>query len=107
MKGVFVIMDGVADQPCSVLNGKTPLEAAKTPNLDEIAKKSRIDHCYPIKEGIAPESSSAVVSLFGQDYNFAPRGPLEAMGAGIKFKKGDLVLRCNFATIDDLDNGDI
>lgn len=107
MKGVFIIMDGAADEPCSALNGKTPLEFANTPNLDSISKKSRIDYCYPVKEGVAPESSSAIVSLFGFDPNFAPRGPLEAVGAGIKIKRGDLALRCNFATIDSLDSGNI
>ena len=107
MKGVFVILDGVADQPCKSLGQLTPLQAARTPNLDEIAKKSKIEHCYTVKQGIAPESSSAIVSLFGQDPTYAPRGPLEAQGAGIKFKKGDLVLRCNFATIDDLETGHI
>jgi len=101
MKGVFVILDGVADEPCSVLNDKTPLEFAKTPNLDLITKKSKIDYCYSVKEGIAPESSSAVVSLLGYDYRTAPRGPLEAIGAGIKLTKGDLALRCNFATVED------
>lgn len=105
MKGVFVVLDGVADEPSSVLGGKTPLEYAKTPNLDEIAKKSKLDYCYVIKEGISPESSSAVVSLLGYDYRNAPRGPLEAQGAGIKLTKGDLALRVNFATIDDLNGG--
>src|SRR3972149_11950357 len=104
MKGVFVILDGVADLPCSVLGEKTPLESAKTPHLDEIAKKSRIDYCFTVKEGIAPESSAAVVSLLGYDPNFAPRGPIEARGLGIKLKNGDLAMRCNFATINDLTN---
>ncbi len=104
MKGIFVILDGVADEPSSALGGKTPLEVAKTPNLDELAKKSRIDYCYTVKKGVAPESSAAVVSLFGYNPNSAPRGPIEARGLGIKLKKGDLALRCNFATIDNLDN---
>jgi 2,3-bisphosphoglycerate-independent phosphoglycerate mutase len=104
MKGVFVIIDGAADESCSQLGNKTPLEAAKTPNLDEIAKKSKIDYCYTVKEGVIPESSSAIVSLFGYDPNFAPRGPLEARGIGIKLKNGDLAFRCNFATIDNLNN---
>lgn len=102
MKGVFIILDGVADLPCSALGEKTPLEAAKTPNLDEIAKKSKIDYCYTVREGVAPESSSAIVSLLGYEPNFAPRGPIEARGLGVKLKNGDLALRCNFATIDDL-----
>ena len=102
MKGVFIILDGVSDEPVQALGQKTPLEAAKTPNLDFIAKKSRIDYCYTVKEGVVPESSAAVVSLLGYDPNFAPRGPLEANGLGIKLKPGDLAFRCNFATIDDM-----
>ena len=107
MKGVFVILDGVADEPCEALGGKTPLEAARTPNLDDFARKSKLDYCYPVNELIVPESSSAIVSLLGQDPSNAPRGPLEAMGLGIKINKGDLVLRINFATIDSLDKGNI
>ena len=102
MKGVFVIMDGVADEPCSALGDRTPLEAAKTPNLDEIAKKSAIGYCFTVREGVAPESSQAVVSLLGFDPNFSPRGPIEAKGLGIKLRNGDLAFRCNFATIDNL-----
>lgn len=104
MKGIFVVIDGVADEPCLILKGKTPLEYAKTPNLDELSKKSEIDYCYPVKEGVAPESAPAIVSLLGYDPSFIPRGPLEAAGIGIKLKNGDLALRCNFATIDNLEN---
>lgn len=107
MKGVFIIIDGVADEPSNSLGGKTPLEFAKTPNLDVLAKKSKIDYCYTIKEGMAPQSSSAVVSLMGFDYRLAPRGPLESEGYGIKLKNGDLAFRCNFATIDNLQSGRI
>ena len=63
MKKIIIILDGLADLPLKELGNKTPLEVAKTPHLDEIAEKSRIDHCYTVKEGVAPESSSAVVSL--------------------------------------------
>jgi len=107
MKGVFVILDGVADLPCLELNNKTPLEAAKTPNLDRIAKSSKIDYCYPIRPNLAPQSHNAVISLLGYDPNLIPRGPLEAQGAGIKINQGDLILRTNFATIDNLKDGNI
>ena len=107
MKGMFVVLDGVADNSCSVLNGKTPLEFAKTPNLDEIASFSKIHHCYTVGEGLAPESSSAVLSLLGYPSGAAARGILEAVGAGIPLKDGDLALRVNFATIDDLKDGNI
>ncbi|MEM4259143.1 MAG: alkaline phosphatase family protein [Candidatus Pacearchaeota archaeon] len=104
MKGIFVILDGVADESIPSLGDKSPLEAAKTPNLDEIAKKSRIDYCFSVKEGVAPESSAAVISLLGYEPNFVSRGPIEARGLGINLKNGDLAFRCNFATIDDLKN---
>jgi len=106
MKGIFVILDGVADEPCRVLGQITPLQAAKTPNLDFLAGKSKIDYCYTVKEGVVPESSSAVISLLGQDHRIAPRGPLEVAGMGIKLTKGDLAFRCNFASVDDAE-GDV
>ncbi len=107
MKGIFVILDGVSDTPIPFLNNQTPLEVANTPNLDEIAKKSKLDYCYPIKPGVAPQSHNSVISLFGYDPNFAPRGPLEAMGADIKLTRGDLALRTNFATLDSLESLEI
>tara|TARA_Y100000034_G_C6899441_1_gene415427 strand:+ start:1711 stop:2958 length:1248 start_codon:yes stop_codon:yes gene_type:complete len=107
MKGIFIVLDGVADEACSSLNGRTPLEAAKTPNLDSFARKGKLDYCYPIKEGLAPQSASAIISLFGYDPSGVPRGALEAAGAGIDIHQGDLVMRTNFATIDSLDNKEI
>lgn len=107
MKGIFVILDGVADEPLQSLGMITPLQAAKTPNLDVLARKSKIDYCYTVKQGVAPESSSAVVSLLGYDPNFVSRGILEAIGSQIKLTRGDLALRCNFATIDELSTGNI
>ncbi|MEK6898799.1 MAG: alkaline phosphatase family protein [Nanoarchaeota archaeon] len=106
MKGVFVILDGVADEPCHQFQGKTPLDVANTANLDHLARESEIFHCYPVKEGVIPESSSAVVSLLGYDPD-VPRGPLEARGAGIKITRGDLCLRCNFATLEDFNSNTI
>ncbi|MEK6811063.1 MAG: phosphoglycerate mutase, partial [Nanoarchaeota archaeon] len=102
MKGIFVILDGVADDTCSQLNGKTPLEYAKTPNLDFFASSGEIDYCFPIAKGVAPQSSSGLVSLFGADFRGYPRGPLEAVGAGVSLNDGDLIFRCNFSTIESL-----
>lgn len=102
MKGVFVILDGVADDFLPVFQGKTPLEHAKTPYLDQLARLSRIDRCNVIKEGVAPESSSAILSLLGYDPQSVSRGSLEALGAGVRVSRGDLALRTNFATIEDI-----
>ncbi len=107
MKGVLIILDGAADEPCQILGQITPLQAAKTPNLDSIAKKAEINRCYTVQEGFIPESDKAIVSLLGYDFVLTSRGALEAKGLGIKLKNGDLAFRCNFATIDNLINRNI
>jgi len=107
MKGILILIDGLGDLPCVLLNNKTPLESARTPNLDELAKKSKLGYMYPIKEKVVPESDSAILSLFGCDFCMGYRGILEALGAGVEAKHGDLAIRTNFATIDNMDNKQI
>lgn len=104
MKKILVILDGVGDLPCPELNGKTPLEAAHTPNLDFFATHGKCGYMYPIKERVAPESDAAIIAILGYDpYKYLTgRGPLEAYGAGIKIKTGDLALRTNFATVKEI-----
>lgn len=104
MKGILVILDGAADRACKELGGKTPLEAAITPNLDWLAGRSDLGYMYPVKEFFAPESDAAVLSILGQNPFDFSRGWLEAIGAGVELKRGDLALRTNFATIDNLKN---
>jgi 2,3-bisphosphoglycerate-independent phosphoglycerate mutase len=102
-KLIFVILDGAAGRPCEELNGLTTLEAARTPNLDFLTKKGKTGEIVIIDEKIPPETESAVLALFGYDpliYNRG-RGPLEAYGIDAKFEQGDLITRCNFATIKD------
>ncbi len=102
-KILFIIIDGMGDRPIKKLKGLTPLEKANTPGLDFLAKNGVCGILYPISKEIAPESDQAMLSLLG--YNpvkyFTGRGPLEAEGSNIKFKKGEVVLRCNFADIKD------
>ena len=102
MKGVLVILDGVGDGPCSSLGGKTPLEAAKTPHLDALARRGKMDYCWTVKKGFVPESHQGIMSLLGYDLVDEDRGTLEALGLGVKLNPGDLALRCNFATVEDL-----
>lgn len=102
IKLVYVVIDGVGDRPIKELGGKTPLEAAETPNLDMLAKIGKTGLMYTVQKGIAPESDIAVLSILGYDpfkYHVG-RGPLEAYGAGLDVKLGCLALRCNFATVD-------
>lgn len=107
MKGVFVIIDGMGDLPNKQLEGKTPLEAANTPNLDFFAARGEMGYMYSVRPNFVPESDEAIVSIFGNNVLDSTRGQLEARGAGIKLMRGDLALRVNFVTIDSLDKGNI
>jgi 2,3-bisphosphoglycerate-independent phosphoglycerate mutase len=91
----------MGDVPIAELGNKTPLEAAKTPNMDFLAKNGKTGLMYTVKKGVAPESDVAVISLLGYDpFKYSTgRGIIEAVGAGIDVKDGDLALRCNFATL--------
>jgi 2,3-bisphosphoglycerate-independent phosphoglycerate mutase len=91
----------MGDLPIKELGGETPLGAADTPNMDSLAKTGKTGLMYTVSKGIAPESDVGVISILGYD-PFAyetGRGILEAVGAGIPVKDGDLALRCNFATL--------
>jgi 2,3-bisphosphoglycerate-independent phosphoglycerate mutase len=103
LKLIFVAIDGMGDLPIKSLGDKTPLEAAKTPNLDSLAKTGKTGLMYSVKKGVAPESDVAVISLLGYDpFKYSTgRGVIEAAGAGLNMKDGDLALRCNFATLGD------
>lgn len=99
VKRVIIILDGLADRPIKKLGNKTPLEAAYTPNLDYMAMHGVTGLMYPIK-GIAPESGAAQFVILGYPLSKYPgRGVIEAIGAGIKIKKRNVYLRCNFAFV--------
>ncbi len=101
MKLIYVVIDGMGDLPIKALGNKTPLEAAETPNMDALARNGKTGLMYSVKKGVAPESDVAVISLLGYDpFKYSTgRGVIEAAGAGLKMKDGDLALRCNFATL--------
>lgn len=102
-----MILDGVGDLPCKQLDGKTPLEAANTPNLDFLATRGEMGYLHPVKPGFIPESDEAIVSIFGNELIVSTRGQLEVRGTDIKLTRGDLALRTNFATIDFLESGNV
>ena len=98
------MLDGVGDLPHPDLKGKTPLEAAVTPNLDKLTKNGMMGEVISVGKGIAPESDIAVFNMLGykfQHEDYVGRGVIEAIGVGIDFKDGDLALRGNFATLND------
>ncbi|MEE9512398.1 MAG: alkaline phosphatase family protein [Nitrosopumilaceae archaeon] len=95
----------MGDLPHPDLNGKTPLDAAVTPNLDKLAKNGAMGEVISVGKGIAPESDIAVFNMLGYKFqhdNYVGRGVIEAIGVGTDFKDGDLALRGNFSTL----NGD-
>ena len=98
---LYILLDGLGDRAVQSLGGRTPLEAAEHPCLDELAKKGVSGVVYTVGEGIAPESDVAVISMLGYDpiKTYTGRGPIEVFGSGMTMKNGDLAVRCNFATV--------
>lgn len=102
-KILFIVMDGLGDEPIPAFGGQTPLEAAQTPNLDLMAQKGTCGLLEIEAQGAMPTSEGGHFSLFGYDpvaYKIR-RGIITATGAGIKAKKGDVALRGNLATVDE------
>ena len=95
-----MIIDGMADRPLEELGGKTPLEAATTPNMDKMAELGVNGIMDSIQPGIRPGSDTAHLSLLGYDpYQvYTGRGPFEAAGVGVEVMPGDIAFRCNFST---------
>lgn len=105
MKYIVVLGDGMADEPIEALEGRTPLEAAKTPTLDELAGKSEIGLAYTIPKGMKPGSDTANLSVMGYDPKiyYTGRSPLEALSIGVDMKSDDIALRTNLITVSDGD----
>ncbi len=105
MKYIVVLGDGMADRPIEELNGKTPLEAANTPVMDEMAGKGIVGLAHTIPEGMSPGSDTANLAVLG--YNprlyYTGRSPLEALSIGVDMKETDVALRCNIVTVSDDD----
>lgn len=100
---MYVLLDGIGDLPNPELDGKTPLEAANTPNIDVLARKGKMGQVISVGEGISPQSDIAVFNMLGYDFQgkkYAGRGIVEIIGSGVEFRDGDLALRGNFATLD-------
>jgi 2,3-bisphosphoglycerate-independent phosphoglycerate mutase len=103
MKYIILVPDGVADEPLQELGGKTPLEAAATPNMDRIVTSGLSGLVRTIPPGMAPGSDIGNMSVLGYDpaLNFSGRAPLEAANMGIQLKDDELAFRCNLVTVKD------
>ncbi len=103
MEYILVIFDGLGDRPIPEFNNLTPLEAANTPTLDQLAKEGICGLMHSLGRGIRPGSDTSHLAILGYDpkkyYN--GRGPIEVAGIGISLKEGDVALRANLGTVDE------
>jgi len=102
-KVICTIFDGLGDRPIKELGGKTPLEAADTPNFDSITKKSLCGLMYTLGRGVRPGSDVSHLAIFGYplEQYYTGRGPIEVAGLGIQLQEGDIAFRGNFGSVDD------
>ncbi|TFH51229.1 MAG: cofactor-independent phosphoglycerate mutase [Methanothrix sp.] len=103
MKLVVLLGDGMADLPLAALQGKTPLQAAKKPNMDRLALQGRSGLAQTVPEGFPPGSDVANLSVMGYSpsQHYSGRAPLEAAAMGVALDEADIAFRCNFVTIVD------
>jgi len=101
MKYAVLVGDGMSDSPVDQLDGKTPIEAANTPNMDAIAREGKTGLLRTIPSGFGPDSYVGNLSLFGYDPNvyFSGRSSLEAANIGVELGDKDISFRCNLVTI--------
>ena len=101
MKYIVVLGDGMSDEPIAALDGKTPLEAAKTPAMDVLASGGQMGMVQNVPEGMHPGSEVANLSVMGYDPKkvFTGRSPLEALSVGVKMEPDDIIFRCNVVTL--------
>lgn len=101
MKYIVILCDGMADEPLEELGGRTPLEAARTENMDRLAKSSEIGMVQTVPDGMSPGSDTANLSVIGYDPRkyYTGRSPLEALSIGAPMEPSDVSFRCNLVTL--------
>jgi 2,3-bisphosphoglycerate-independent phosphoglycerate mutase len=100
-KYIVLIGDGMADYPIAELGGKTPLQSARTPTLDRLARQGTLGRVNTIPPGFSPGSDVANLTVFGYDpaVYYTGRAPLEAVAMGVKLAPADVAFRCNLVTL--------
>jgi len=106
MKHIIILGDGMADLPVERLGGKTLLQYAHKPMMDQLAREGRCGRLVTVPEGFPPGSEVANTAILGYDLNkvYEGRGPLEAASIGYDMQSDDFAIRCNIIT---LENGKI
>jgi len=108
-KYIIFVGDGMGDYPLDELGGRTPLEAARTPNLDRLARGGRMGTVQTIPAGMQPGSDVANMSLLGYDpaIYHTGRGPLEAASMGVRLASDEIAFRCNLVNLGRDGDGDV
>ena len=103
MKHIIILGDGMADLPVERLGGKTLLQYAHKPMMDQLAKEGRCGRLITVPEGFPPGSEVANTAILGYDLNkvYEGRGPLEAASIGYEMADDDFAIRCNIITLQD------
>ncbi len=101
MKLAVILGDGMADWPVDALGGRTPLEAANHPFMDQFARDGAFGLVKTVPDGMSPGSDTANLSVFGYDPKryYSGRSPLEAASLGIDLADTDVTYRCNLVTL--------
>jgi len=101
-KVLLLVCDGLSDRPIPELDNKTPLEAARTPNLDRMAQRGISGLMHSLGRGMTPGSDTSHLNILGYDYHefYSGRGTIEVAGLGMELRHGDVALRGNLATVD-------
>ena len=103
MKYAIVLPDGAADFPLPELAGKTPLEAARIPNMDWVSSHGMLGRAVTIPRGFTPATDVGTLSLLGYDphESYSGRAPIEAAAKGLAARPDQMIFRCNLVTIED------
>ena len=103
MKHIIILGDGMADLPVERLGGKTLLQYAHKPMMDQLAREGRCGRLITVPEGFPPGSEVANTAILGYDLNevYEGRGPLEAASIGYDMADDDMAIRCNIITLED------
>ncbi len=109
MKYIVLVGDGMADEPVEQFDGKTPLEVARIPQMDRLAREGELGMAVSVPEGYPPGSDVANLSLFGFDPAecYSGRSPLEAASMGVELGPDDVAFRMNLVCLEDQGQGDI
>ena len=101
MKYVIVLADGMADEPLQQLGGKTPMEAAVTPVMDNLAAMGQVGLVRTVPQTMKPGSDVANLCVMGYDPAecYSGRSPLEALSVGVSMEETDVIFRCNIVTV--------